>query len=87
MTVIKVVVLVLRIPEHYRLYFSDFSMIFYGIYKFEAFDSSVHVCFSLRSLDFGFFSWEVPGRKNRGGERRAVSDEIAHRRWGYRGGK
>ena len=87
MTVTKVVVLVLKIPEQFSLYFSDFSTILYGIYKFAAFDSSVHVRFSLRPLDFCFFSGEVPGRKSRGGERRAVSSEIAHRRWGSRRGK
>ena len=88
MTVVKVVVLVLRIPEQLILYFLQFSMILYGIYKFAAFDSSVHVRFSLRPLDFCFFSGEVPDRKkNRGRERRAVSGEIAHRRWGSRGGK
>ena len=68
MTVTKVVVLVLRIPEQSSLYFSDFATIFYGIYKFAAFDSSVHVRFSLRPLDFCFFSGEVPGgtEQNRG---------------------
>ena len=55
MTVTKVVVLVLRIPEQLSLYFSDFSTILYGIYKFAAFDSSVHVRFSLRPLNFCFF--------------------------------
>ena len=87
MTVTKVVVLVLTISEQLSLYFYDFSTILYGIYKFAAFDSSVHVRFSLRPLDFCFFSGEVPGRKNRGRERRAISGEIAHRRWGSRGGK
>ena len=87
MTVTKVVGFDLRIPKHFSLHFSDFSTILYGIYKFAAFDSSVHVRFSLRPLDFCFFSGEVPGRKNRGGKRRAVSGEIAHRRWGSRGGK
>ena len=61
MTVTKVVVLVSRIPKHFSLHFYDFSTILYGIYKFAAFDSSVHVCFSLRPLDFCFFSGEVPG--------------------------
>ena len=65
MTVTKVVVIVLRIPEHFSLHFSDFYTILYGIYKFAAFDSSVHVCFSLRPLDFCFFSGEVPGGLNR----------------------
>ena len=61
MTVTKVVVLVLRIPEQLSLYFSDFFTILYGIYNFAAFDSSVHVSFSLRPLGFCFFSGEVPG--------------------------
>ena len=61
MTVTKVVVLVLSIPEQLSLYFYDFSTILYGIYKFAAFDSSVHVSFSLRPLGFCFFSGEVPG--------------------------
>ena len=43
------------------LYFYDFSTIVYGIYKFAAFDSSVHVSFSLRPLGFCFFLGEVPG--------------------------
>ena len=60
MTVTKVVVIVLRIPEQFSLYFSDFFTILYGIYNFAAFDSSVHVSFSLRPLGFCFFSWEVP---------------------------
>ena len=68
MTVTKVVVLVLRIPEQLSLYFSDFSMILYGIYKFAAFDSSVHVRFSLRPLDFCFFSTGVPGGSHITGE-------------------
>ena len=36
-------------------------MILYVFYKFAAFDSSVHVRFSLRPLDFSFFLGEVPG--------------------------
>ena len=55
MTVTKVVFLVLRIPEQFVLYFSYFSTILYGIYNFTAFDSSVHVSFSLRPLGFCFF--------------------------------
>ena len=55
MTVTKVVVLVLRIPEKFSLYFYDFSTILYGIYKFADFDSSVHVSFSLRPLGFCLF--------------------------------
>ena len=54
MTVTKVVVLVLRIPEQLSLYFSDFSTILYGIYKFAAFDSSVHVRFHLGPWIFVF---------------------------------
>jgi len=46
-------------------------MILYGIYKFAAFDSSVHVCFSLRPLDFCFFSGEVPGGRLRTEQGRA----------------
>ena len=65
MTVTKVVVIVLRIPEQLILYFSEFYTILYGIYKFAAFDSSVHVCFSLRPLDFCFFSGEVPSGRLR----------------------
>ena len=87
MTVTKVLVLVLRIPEQLSLYFSDFSTILYGIYKFAAFDSSVHVRFSLRPLDFCFFSGEVPGRKTEEGKGAPFPGEIAHRRWGSRGGK
>ena len=34
MTVTIVVVLVLRIPEHFSLHFSDFYMIFYAFLKF-----------------------------------------------------
>ena len=55
MTITKVVVLVLRIPEQLSLYFSEFSTILYGIYKFADFDSSVHAHFSLRPLNFCFF--------------------------------
>ena len=65
MTVTKVAFLVLRIPEQLSLYFSDFSTILCVFYKFAAFDSSVHVRFSLRPLDFCFFSGEVPGGLNR----------------------
>ena len=71
MTVTKVVVLVLRIPEQFILYFYDFSMILYGIYKFAAFDSSVHVSFSLRPLGFCFFSWEVPSGSSEQSRERA----------------
>ena len=71
MTVTKVVVLVLRIPEHFSLHLYDFSTILYGIYKFAAFDSSVHVSFSLRPLDFCFFSGKVPGGLNRTEQGRA----------------
>ena len=78
MTVTKVVVLVLRIPEQLSLYFAEFSTILYGIYKFAAFDSSVHVRFSLRPLDFCFFSGEVPGGLNRTKRRR---------RWDFRRGE
>jgi hypothetical protein len=69
-TVIKIVVLVLRIPEHFSLHFYVFSTIFYGIYKFAAFDSSVHVCFSLRPLDFGFRGSPWPEKQRRGKARR-----------------
>ena len=78
MNVTKVVVLVLRIPEQLSLYFSDFSTILYGIYNFAAFDSSVHVSFSLRPLDFCFFSGKVPGGLNRTEQRR---------RWDFRRGE
>ena len=71
MTVTKVVVLILRIPEQLSLYFSDFSTILYGIYKFAAFDSSVHVSFSLRPLGFCFFSGEVPGGSSEQSRERA----------------
>ena len=67
----KVVDLVARIPEHFDLHFSDFSTILYGIYKFAAFDSSVHVRFSLRPLDFCFFSGEVPGGSSEQSRERA----------------
>ena len=70
MTVTKVVVLVLRIPEHFSLHLYDISSILYGIYKFAAFDSSVHVCFSLRPLGFCFFSGEVPGGSTEQGRER-----------------
>ena len=71
MTVTKVVFLVLRIPEQFSLYFYDFSTILYGIYKFAAFDSSVHVRFSLRPLGFCFFSGEVPGGSSEQSRERA----------------
>ena len=71
MTVTKVVVLVLRIPEQLSLYFAEFSTILYGIYKFAAFDSSVHVSFSLRPLGFCFFSGEVPGGSSEQSRERA----------------
>ena len=71
MTVTKVVVIVLRIPEQFRLYFSDFFTILYGIYNFAAFDSSVHVSFSLRPLSFCFFSGEVPGGSSEQSKERA----------------
>ena len=71
MTVTKVVVLVLRILEHFSLHLYDFSTILYGIYKFAAFDSSVHVSFSLRPLGFCFFSGEVPGGRLRTEQGRA----------------
>ena len=71
MTVTKVVVIVLRIPEQLSLYFYDFSTIVYGIYKFAAFDSSVHVSFSLRPLGFCFFSGEVPGGSSEQSRERA----------------
>ena len=71
MTVTKVVVLVLRIPEQLSLYFSDFFTILYGIYNFAAFDSSVHVSFSLRPLGFCFFSGEVPGGSSEQSRERA----------------
>ena len=71
MTVTKVVVLVLRIPEQLSLYFYEFSTILYGIYKFAAFDSSVHVSFSLRPLGFCFFSGEVPGGSSEQSRERA----------------
>jgi hypothetical protein len=64
-TVTKVVFLVLRIPEHLSLYFSNFYMILCVFYKFASFDSSVHVRFSHRPLDFCFFSGEVPGGRLR----------------------
>ena len=79
MNVTKVVVLVLRIPEQLGLYFSDFYTILCVFYKFASFDSSVHVRFSLRTLDFCFFSGKVPDRLNRQSrEGRGVS-----RRWGW----
>ena len=71
MTVTKVVVIVLRIPEQLILYFSEFYTILNGIYKFAAFDSSVHVRFSLRPLDFCFFSGEVPGGSSEQSRERA----------------
>ena len=39
MNVTKVVVIVLRIPKHFSLHFSDFSTILYGIYKFAVFEN------------------------------------------------
>ena len=71
MTVTKVVFLVLRITEHFSLHLSDFYTILYGIYKFAAFDSSVHVSFSLRPLGFCFFSGEVPGGSSEQSRERA----------------
>ena len=71
MTVTKVVDIVLRIPEQLILYFSEFYTILYGIYKFAAFDSSVHVSFSLRPLGFCFFSGEVPGGSSEQSRERA----------------
>ena len=53
------------------LYFSYFSTILYGIYNFAAFDSSVHVSFSLRPLGFCFFSGEVPGGSSEQSRERA----------------
>ena len=47
--------------------------------KFAVFDSSVHVRFSLRPLDFCFFSGEVPGGTHR-------TEQIwrgGSRRWGW----
>jgi len=70
-TVTKVVVLVSRIPKHFSLHFYDFSTILYGIYKFAAFDSGVHVRFSLRPLGFCFFSGEVPGGSSEQSRERA----------------
>ena len=54
-----------------NLDFSEFYTILYGIYKFAAFDSSVHVSFSLRPLGFCFFSGEVPGGSHRTEQGRA----------------
>ena len=87
MTVTKVVVLVLRIPEHFSFHFSDFYTILFGIYKFAAFDSSVYVRFSLRPLGFCFFSGEVPGGSLHNREVwRGVSRRGARRRRGPGGG-
>ena len=70
MNATKVLVLVSRIPKHFSLHLSDFYTILYGIYKFAAFDSSVHVSFSLRPLGFCFFSGEVPGGSTEQGRER-----------------
>ena len=94
MTVIKVIVIVRRIPEHFRLHFSDFFMIFYLIYNLQLLILVFMYVFHLVPWILVSSPWILVSshgkslaEKNRGGERRAVSDEIAHRRWGYRGGK
>jgi len=40
-------------------------MILYAFYKFAAFDSSVHVCFSLRPLELPFLLTEGPWRMHK----------------------
>ena len=81
MTVTKVVVLVLRIPEHWDLHFSDFSMNFYAFSKFAVFSScrfcrltiGTFVSFKERSLGGLFRTREklaapFPARRVAGGE-------------------
>ena len=43
----KLVDLVTRIPKHFDLYFSDFSMIFYVFLKFTGLNAIVHEHFSI----------------------------------------
>ena len=67
MTVTKVVVLVLRIPEHFSLHFSDFYTIFWAFLKFAVLKFKHNL--QIDPWKFWFFSNEVPGgtSQNRGG--------------------
>ena len=52
MTVTKLVVIIIRIPEHFSLHFYEFSTILYRIYKF-----------AVLNLEFRFrFYRQVPGK-------------------------
>ena len=78
-TVTKLVVLVLRIPEQFSLYFYDFSTILYVIYKFAV----LRVFLQIRPRSFvSSHRRSLVGFQHRGGMGGAVSSKVwPWRRW------
>ena len=84
MTVTKLVVLVLRIPDQFSLYFYDFSMILYGIYKFAV----LRVFLQIRPRSFvSSHRRSLVGFQHRGGMGGAVSGKVRPWRLGESWGK
>ena len=90
MTVTKVVGFDLRIPKHFSLYFSDFSTILYGIYKFAVFENKRKRkrTFASRPLEFCLLlsvgPWSGEEQRREGA---AFPGEERLRRWGPHWGK
>jgi hypothetical protein len=89
-TVTKVVGFDLRIPKHHSLYFSDFSTILYGIYKFAIFETKEKENELLHLGPWKFVSSQRRSLADGTEQRRvcaAFSGEGRHRRWGLGSGK
>ena len=85
MNVTKVVVLVLRIPEHFSLHFSDFYTIFYSFLKFAVL--SLGTFCSLTPGSFGSFNLgSLAEIQNRGGTGSAFPGDGDGWRRGESGG-